>query len=869
MSKNVKRYFSHFQPKHYDLTLNPEKDKMTFEGTVTITGKKTYRPNQRIVFHQKGLKITSATITKHDKQGNTEIPITRIVHQNKLEEVRLHTEQTLYPAGYTITMSFKGKITRPMNGMYPSTFTLNGKEEKLIATQFESHHAREVLPCIDEPEAKATFQLTITTPRGEAIVSNTPVEYQETRDDATETRFETTPIMSTYLLAFVYGKMGFKESQTKGGVVVRTYATPDNVQYTDFALETTVRCLEFYEEYFGIPYPLPKVDMIALPDFASGAMENWGCITYREQCLLVDPKNSTLPTKQYVAMVVAHELAHMWFGNLVTMRWWTDLWLNEGFATWIEYLATDALFPDWQMWTQFAVDEQQQALKLDALQNTHPVEVAVHHPDEIRTIFDTISYAKGASVIHQLHAYLGADDFRKGLQLYLTTNSYKNTLAIDLWQAFEQASGKPITAFMQSWITQPGFPVVNALVDGDQLSLSQHKFLTLKNYKKDDAIWPIPLLPNNTSVSETIEKQSVKLKFEPSDNILLLNQNRSGFYRVSYDSAHLQKIAEAVKNGKISVIDRLGVLSDVIETAKTGDTSTIDALKFLEAYSEEENSAVWDIICGFIGSIRLVMNDDELRDNMKPFIQKLATKQFIRLGWDRIEGESYFDSLLRPSILALMASSDHKESVDKCKTLFEQAVDVEHINPDLREAKSAKEVKRGTDLDPDMRGVVFGTIARLGGTAEFDKLYKLYKHTHLSEEKLTISSALTDFKDPDLVKRSIDMFKSDDVRLQDLPYWIAYSMLNRYSRQQTWQWIKDNWQWLHQNIGNDLSFMRMPIYAARVWSEDKYQQDYIEFFTSVMSPSLDRTYKQGLEMMGWQSAWRTRDLDSIKKYFSR
>ena len=190
MSKNVKRYFSHFQPKHYDLTLNPEKDKMTFEGTVTITGKKTYRPNQRIVFHQKGLKITSATITKHDKQGNTEIPITRIVHQNKLEEVRLHTEQTLYPAGYTITMSFKGKITRPMNGMYPSTFTLNGKEEKLIATQFESHHAREVLPCIDEPEAKATFQLTITTPRGEAIVSNTPVEYQETRDDATETRHE-------------------------------------------------------------------------------------------------------------------------------------------------------------------------------------------------------------------------------------------------------------------------------------------------------------------------------------------------------------------------------------------------------------------------------------------------------------------------------------------------------------------------------------------------------------------------------------------------------------------------------------------------------------------------------------------------------
>src|SRR6185369_11319931 len=218
------------------------------------------------------------------------------------------------------------------------------------------------------------------------------------------------------LLAFVYGEMDYLEAKTKQGVIVRTYATPDNVEITSFALETAVKVLDFFNDYFGIDYPLAKCDLIALPDFASGAMENWGCITFREHALLVDPNHTSLGSKQYVALVVAHELAHQWFGNLVTMRWWSDLWLNEGFASWIEYLAVDHLFPEWQMWTQFVVDEQQQALKMDALEHTHPIEVPVYHPDEIRTIFDAISYSKGASVIHMLHDYLGADMFREGLR---------------------------------------------------------------------------------------------------------------------------------------------------------------------------------------------------------------------------------------------------------------------------------------------------------------------------------------------------------------------------------------------------------------------------------------------------------------------
>jgi aminopeptidase N len=454
MAKKVTRLYTQFQPEHYDLQLDIDREAMTFSGTVTVRGKKTGRPAERLTFHQKDLKITAATIIKHDKKGDQPVEVSRINLQKSFDEVRLHTASQLYPGDYTVTMEFSGQITRPMNGIYPCFFEHDGQQKKLIATQFESHHAREAFPCIDEPEAKATFDLTLTSPNGEEVLANTPIKTQKTLGQKQSTTFETTPKMSTYLLAFVFGEMGYLEAKTKDGVLVRTYATPDNVQYTKFALDVAVKSLEFYNQYFDTPYPLAKCDFIALPDFASGAMENWGCITFREQALLVDEQNTSLPMKQWVANVVAHELTHQWFGNLVTMRWWTYLWLNESFATWMAWLAVDEMFPEWQVWTQFIVDEQSVALKLDALENTHPIEVEIKHPDEIRTIFDAISYEKGASVLLMLQKYIGADNFRDGLRLYLKRHAYGNTESKDLWAAWEEVSGKPIKEFMGTWTGQ-------------------------------------------------------------------------------------------------------------------------------------------------------------------------------------------------------------------------------------------------------------------------------------------------------------------------------------------------------------------------------------------------------------------------------
>lgn len=866
----VKRLHTEFNPDLYKLHISLSDDGLSFNGEVEITGHKTGRPSKRITLHQKDLTIKSAQLTYHDKKGHVEHEVARINKHGRYDELRLHTNATLYPGKYQIVVKFSGKITPNMNGLYPSVFEEDGHTKKILATQLESHHAREIFPCIDEPSAKAVFELSLTTNDNLTVIANTPVSKQQKLENGLLfTVFEPSPKMSTYLLAFAVGELAYKEAKTKSGIKVRTYATRQNIEFVDFALEVAVKCIDFYEDYFDIKYPLPKCDMVALPDFSSGAMENWGLITYREQCMLVDEKNTSLPTKQFVAMVVAHELAHMWFGNLVTMRWWTDLWLNEGFATWIEYMAIDKLFPDWQMWTQFVVDEQQQALKLDALDNTHPIEVAVGHPDEIRTIFDAISYSKGASIINQLHAYLGADDFKKGLNLYLKKHAYANTDTIDLWNALSEASGKDVASFMHNWTAKPGYPIVHVSSSDGKLHLSQKRFyMRTPQELAHDHSWHIPLLDNRLGEAAILASSNVSLKL-PSDEPLYLNKQRSGFYRVTYENDLLEQLAVLIDNSKLDPLDRLGLLSDLFEASKSGNVDTVTTLKFLEHYSSEDNAAVWDIIASIIAGIKLILGSPSLRQAIKPYVIDLAIKQYERLGWDHQEHDNYFDKMLRPTILGLLASADYPEIVKKCHELFNKATETDDIDSEYRISASSVEMKRGIEIDPDMRGVVFGTVSRMGDQKVFDKLLELHSNTVLSEEKLTLAAAITNFSDEAIIRQALAFIKSGQVRMQDVSYWIAYSFVNHHAKSLTWQWLKDNWQWLHKNLGTDLSFFRMPIYAARVHSDEMFIAEYQEFFESVMTPALQRSYKQGLEMLQWHIDWRTRDREQVLEFFKQ
>lgn len=850
MSKSVTRLLDSFAPEHYELTLHPDRDTLKFNGNVIITGKKS-KPSERITLHGNGLKVTKATVTKTDKKDPGEIRVSRINYQKSSDEIRIHLDSVAYPGTYTIAVEFEGDITHHMNGIYPCTFELNGTEKKLIATQFESHHAREAFPCIDEPEAKATFDLTLSSPVGEAVIANTPVIEQSEQNGLLITKFATTPKMSTYLLAFVYGELESKEAVTKDGVTVRAWATPANANFTDFALDVAVKCLDFYNDYFGIPYPLEKCDMIALPDFASGAMENWGCVTYRESCMLVDPNNTSLPAKQYVAMVVAHELAHQWFGNLVTMRWWTDLWLNEGFASWVEYLAVDKIFPEWHMWTQFHADEVARALDLDSLENTHPVEVPIPNPEEIRTIFDNISYAKGASVIHMLHEYMGADKFRDGLRHYLKKHTLGNTVTDDLWSALEETSKLPIKSLMSGWTRQSGFPMVSATFEAGALQLEQTRFVlnprarARSNY---DETWMVPVLPDFEIAGEPLlskQKQTWKLQNQPT--VPKINVGQSGFYRTVYDQKTNEKLVALMATDSLATLDKVGLMSDGFVGALAGFGSSVNTLKLVETLKDETNAVIWETAAGHIGTIRRVLGDDVLRAKLRPFVRSLVQNQVDRLGWTEKPDEPYFDSILRPLILGLASFGDNPEVTKEALQRFAAA-------------------EKPEDLHPDLRGIIYGTAVRHGDRAEFDKLLSFYRNTSSAEEKITLCSALTGFEKAALIDESLSLITTSDVRLQDVTYWVAYSFSNRHGHKRTWQWMQDHWQWLKDNLESDMTFSRLPLHAARSFCTDKELEEYHAFFATVTSPTLVRSINQGSEVIEWQTDWNTRDYKAVLEF---
>ncbi len=847
----VRRLYDQFHPQDYQLTIKPNKEKMSFQGKTVIHGFKVGRPSKRLTFHAKDLKISEVEIIRKEKKESKKLNITRIVYHKSYDELRLHCQEMIYPGEYTISLNFKGKINKQMNGLYPCFYQVKDQEHIILATQFESHHAREVFPCIDEPEAKAIFNLTLITWPHEVVLANSQVKEIKQNENQVTTIFEPTLKMSTYLLAFVIGDLGFIEKKTIDGVKVRVYTTQQNVAYSDFALDTAVNCLQLYNQYFGIDYPLKKCDLVALPDFASGAMENWGLITFREQALIVDPLNTSLSMKQYVANVIAHELTHQWFGNLVTMRWWNDLWLNESFATLMSYLAIDKLFPEWKVWNQFIVEEQSAALKLDSLANTHPVNVTINHPDEIRTIFDNISYEKGASVLYMLMCYLGAEKFKQGLNLYLLKHSYANSESSDLWDAWEAVSDMPIREFMESWTKQPGYPILTVDVQKSKVLITQERFYLNDNQEEQGFIWPIPLFTQDIDKKYNIlTKNECAINIDLSSiNQLIINRNHTAFCRTIYNNEHITILKELIDKNQLTELDRQGLLEDSFEAAKAGYLPTTQCFNLLQAYYHEDSEIVWNIISSNLASVRAVMDNEDLRIALNKKIVDLIDLQYQRLGWDGQASENHFDRLLRPIILGLACSSESQQAILEAKKRFNQ--------------------RASQPIDPDIRGVVYTTVARQGGNKEYQSLLKMYQQTNNSEEKVILAAALTNFKQKKMINQTLRMITQEDVRLQDVAYWVSYSFANRHAKELTWEWLQDNWQWLIDNLGNDLSFYMMPRYAARLYSDENFIPIFRDFFQKHMTDSLNRPVNQAIETITWQAKWKQRDLNNLKKYFNK
>ncbi len=845
MSKNVTRLFTQFQPENYDLTLNVDREGMTFAGSVTIRGKKVGRPSQRITLHQKDLKITSATIVKHDKKGDLDVEVARINNQDSYDEVRLHTDEMVYPAEYTLKLEFESDITRPMHGIYPCVFEHAGKDKKLIATQFESHHAREAFPCVDEPESKATFDLTVSTPAGETALGNTPIKTQKTDGDKLITTFETTPKMSAYLLAFVCGEMGYREGKTKNGTVVQCYATPDNVEHTAFSVEAAVKCLEFFEDYFGVAYPLPKLDMVALPDFSVGAMENWGLITYRESVMLVDEQSSSIESRQICALVVAHELSHQWFGNLVTMKWWDDLWLNESFANMMEYLSVDAIWPEWKVWEQFVSHETVSAKRRDSIEDVQAVHCEVRHPDEISTLFDpSIVYAKGGSLLHMLMYHIGEEAFRKGLNAYFMKHQYGNTQAKDLWAALSDASGQDIAAFMDGWLERPGYPIVdiNWQPDTTQVNLSQKRFLSdPKTVAKPAEPWQVPLastLELSSSVLATTKAElTIKAK---SDKPLLLNHDGQSYFLPYYSNdLHMLQILSALKNGQISTIDRLLLLDNYLLLQRSGVSSAVELLELLAAYEGETEENVWGMIAMSIGEIRRLIDGDEASEaKLDAMIRPLLTPLVEKLGWDDKPEDDAQTLRLRGLIYALAAGAKLPSVVDEGLKRFAA-------------------FSEASDLPASIRSVVYHIGSRHGTDEDFTKLLNLYSATKSADEKDEIASGLTGTKAKGRYTQLLDLLNGEVIRRQDLLHWYAWLLRNRHSRADAWQWMVKNWDWIEKEFASEKNYDSFARFAGSVFSRPSELKDFRAFFDDKRSVvALARNIKLGEQEIVSRIAWR-------------
>lgn len=868
MSKRVTRLFTQFQPTNYNLTIAIDERNKKFFGSVQITGKKVSRPSKRLTFHANGLRVTNARILYTNKKGTSEITVSRINHQKSMHEVRLHTEEPLYPGSYEVTVEFTAPITTGMTGIYPSHYKNGDKDCTLYATQFESHHAREAFPCIDEPEAKATFNMTLVLEDNKVALSNMPVV---SRDEMTTselalagfqsdkpvvvTRFETSPKMSSYLLAFVAGDIHKKTGNTKNGTEVNVWATSTQpVSSLDFALDVAIKSIEYFEDYFDVPYPLAKADHIALPDFSSGAMENWGLITYRERLLLAYEGDTSQSTKEQIALVIAHETSHQWFGNLVTMRWWDNLWLNESFANMMEYAAIDSIYPEWHVWDTFASSEGLSALRRDALYGVQAVQTAVHHPDEISSLFDpSIVYAKGGRLLHMLKQYIGEEAFREGLKAYFVSHAYGNTEAEDLWKAFSASSGKDISAFMTPWLTRSGYPLVEVKVEGHTLTLTQKQFLDNPSKADSGLIWPVPTFSSNTHVPQLFAKQSLKLtgQFDTA----LIDPNAYGHYIVHYSTDNLKEhIRSLVINGSLSVSGRLLLLNSKAMVAKAGYDNYGSVLEFLSAYKHETSEPVWDMIALVQGELRRFIDEDpSLEPKIKALSVELAQNLYDKLGWEEITGESSADTKLRALILGMMIYGESEHATKEALRRYHEWADGnEHSAPS------------------ELRPLILSVPVRTGDKTAFNHLIATHDKTTNSDLKGDMCDALTSTRSPEQSRQLLARLKDGTlIKPQDVDRWLVSLMRNRYTRDVAWQWMVENWQWLEDTFKNDKSYDYLPRYAATCVNTRAYEQKYKDLFEEKLTqPLLKRNIQLGYEEIESRLAWLERDLTAVQTFFT-
>ncbi len=845
----------HVVPSRYDLRLEPDLATLTFRGeeTVAVT---VAEATDEVVFNAVELTITEATIQNDRGESLRGVP----TMDEATERCRVAFPSRLAPGGWRRSLAFTGRLNDKLRGFYRSSYKdASGATHLVAATQFEATDARRAFPCWDEPAFKAVFTVTLAIDPALTAVSNPRVAAERREGGKRVLAFADTIRMSTYLVAFVVGELEATDPVLVGRAPVRVWCVPGKLRLAAFGHAIAVTSLRFFEAYYGLPYPGDKLDLLAIPDFAAGAMENLGAITFRETALLVDERAASHTELERVADVVAHENAHMWFGDLVTMSWWNGIWLNEAFATFMEILAIDAWKPEWKRWVTFGVSRAA-ALVVDGLHSTRPIEFPVRAPRDADAMFDVLTYEKGASVLRMLEQYLGADVFRDGVRAYLTQHAYANADTGDLWAALGKASRQPIPDVMDGWIFKPGYPLVSARLEGRELVLSQQRFTYLPEpldgaepSGEPGQRWRVPVQirtqAGGTSSVTRLMLSAAEARVPVAETLdaVVVNEGGHGFYRVRYAPELLERVIRRLDD--LAPIERFNLVNDAWAVAVAGLASLTDYLDLTARFRGERDRNVWSVLIASFHALNRIVEPAD-RPRLAALVRDRVAPAFAELGWTARPGEDELTRQLRGDLArALGTLGDDRAVQQEAANLY------------------AAHVAGGRDVDPNVLPALIAILAHAGDPARYDEFLRRFRAATTPQEEQRYLYALAGFRQPELLRQTLARTLNGEIRTQDAPFVARALLTSVYARELAWDFVKTNWDAMERQYPkHGLRRMAEGVVAL---ATPELERDVHAFFRERKIDFGGKTLAQYLEQLRIAVALRARDGEALSKYLAR
>ncbi|KAJ2776323.1 Aminopeptidase 2 mitochondrial [Coemansia javaensis] len=878
-------------PAHYDIHLRPDMADGRVPGTVAIDAT-VNEPTAVIVLHAKCIDIESAAVYAH---GCLVAECAGVDYNAALETAAIRLTSAVGVGRIQLRIAFVARLSSGMYGLYRCKYRdRSGQPAHMLVTQFQAKCARLVFPCWDEPAIKAEFTLALAVPESHTALSNMPVAADTVCAGTRTVVFCRSPRMSTYLLALASGELDYIEATARAGpvtttttttttsaaagerepIVCRVYTPPADIDKVQFSLDTAVRVLERLVDVFGYEYPLPKLDLVAVPELEAGGMENWGLVFFRTVRLFITHQTS-LWIRQKAVYVIAHELSHQWFGNLVTMAWWDDLWLNEGFATWIGIYITDQLYPEWRRWDHFTIEDRQAALSADSLRSSHPIHVKIKGSADIDQVFDSITYYKGCSLIRMLSAHLGIDVFMAGVRAYLVAHEYSTATTADLWRALERVSGQDVARMMHSWTTHVGYPVVT--VDEDfgtgRLALAQHRYLHSGRPAPEDdrVVWWIPLglvssatnsAGDNGGVVRAIMHErsgGFAIPGGPAARWFKLNYDNAGLYRVCYSPAALQRLAEAFRRGEVRSVDMVGVLNDMVALVTSGYMRTSTLLDMVGHFRDASGYAVWQIIGYFLEMVFVTWADtsEALGQHVLALARSLFAPKAQSLGWTQRAGDSPPMARLRTVSIPRAAWAGDPAVISRACQLFAQFYHSPETKP----------------FHHDFTASVLEIAVRDGPDANYDRVREMYEdgaRWQLSEDhRMAALGALACSRNAHRVEQTLEYALSDHVLPQDLNIVIGFMVSsNHTSKHMLWRWFCANYHRVVARLGECSALLGHVVGTViGEFASDEMAAEIERWFADKHTAAFDRTIPQSLEFIRVRAAWLRRDHDDVADWF--